>query len=334
MQPAQCCFRVNTQPGSGPRLDSDSAPAEPEYPDQTGAALFFVLVVLLSLTALVVDISARLAHHFSASTILLQEYQADIRADQGLDLALNILASRSEQQDSSILQDPVYNHQDLSITILPCSSRLNLRPLSRSGEQGQRIRRAVLSLVQSIELGEQEMQNLLDWIGFDPQNQEWNPSHWDQKLSNTPYDLPLRPLSRPEELLLVPGFQGVDPGWVSSTFTIWGRETGISLDFAGRETVLALLPELEPYWEKISAFRQTKPFTHPNQLLSEIGLDARTYSTVLPYIHLDPEYFEIIIEVRQGSWYEKRRYIARMDIYDSEKTPEVLAADILEAKTQ
>lgn len=326
-------FRENRQQAFPHRLENDFHPAAQDRAEQTGAALIFVLVVLLSLTAVVVDISGRLIHQFSGSTLLLQEYQADIRADQALGLALDIIERMAEHEKQAVPQGRIYNDENLSITIIPCSARINLRGLSREGEQGRRIRRAVLYLLRSIDLNEPQMQNLLDWIGFDPQDQPWNNIRPEQEIAGSPYQKPLRPLSRPEEILLIPGFEEVEPGWVSTTFTIWGRDTGISLDYAGRDALLALLPELEPYWEKISAFRQTRSFTHPNQLLSEIGLDARAYSTVLPFIHLDPEYFEIIIEVRQGSWYEKRRYIARMDLYDSEQPPEVLTVDILEAKS-
>ncbi|MCA1743146.1 MAG: general secretion pathway protein GspK, partial [Desulfovibrionales bacterium] len=223
----------------------------------------------------------------------------------------------------------------LSIKISPCASKLNLNLADLKEQQAERMENALLNILTGVNLTADDISSLQYWSGV--QDSDKRPPYFETipqlySSENKEYKAPRRALTRPEELLLIPGFEDLDPGWIRRHFTVWGEQAGIDINSADRGITLALLPELEPYWDRLDSYRQKRNITHPNELIKNAGLDIATYRTVLPYIIINPEVFEIIIEVREGSWYEKHRYIVQRNIIDSAQTPQVLVRDVLERK--
>jgi len=302
-----------------------------------GAALIMVLASLLALSVVVLGVSEKTARQSRNVSLLLLEYRSSLLARAGLEVGLDLLANMSDYPAGPVhkVQSFVWRERGLSVSIFPCAAKLNLSRLGRTGPSGQRKENAVLEVLAGAGLSAAEMNYLLHWTGvYGAEGPGDSPQEVYEfyALDNLEYSPPGRALTRPEELMLIPGFEEIKPEWIRQYFTVWGDQTGIDINFADKITALALLPELEPYWERLDSFRQTRVITHPNQLLTEMGLDIVTYNTVLPYIILEPELFEIIIEVREGSWYEKHRYIVRKDIINPGHKPLVLVRDILETK--
>ncbi|MDP1340767.1 hypothetical protein, partial [Klebsiella variicola] len=63
-------------------------------------------------------------------------------------------------------------------------------------------------------------------------------------------------MERPEDLLLVRGFENLSPEWVRERFSVWGEDDRVNLNAAPQAILLALVPELEPYWPAIDRYRQ------------------------------------------------------------------------------
>jgi hypothetical protein len=101
------------------------------------------------------------------------------------------------------------------------------------------------------------------------------------------------------------------------------------LNFASREIVLSFLPELEAYWDQIATFRRDTGLTHPNQLLSAIGMDIDTYSQLLPFLTWEAANYEIVIQSREGEWLEIQRYIVQLDPMNPNDDLQVKVRDII-----
>ncbi len=304
---------------------------------ERGAALIMVLTSLLALSVVVFSVSEKISRQSRDASLLLQEYRSSLPAQAGLGIGLDFLMTMPEDthDQTPATQGPAWQERNLSISIIPCTARINLGHLGGKGPDRERVHNALIELFNQAGLPHDAVSFLLHWTGnLDPQ--ESSSSHNEildyYALNSLEYSAPGRELTRPEELMLIPGFEEVSPDWIRKHFSVWGDKSAIDLNHVHRQVALALLPELEPYWYRLESFRQNRIITHPNQLLTEMGLDIATYSKILPHVTLDPELFEIIIEVREGSWYEKHRYIVQKNIIDPRQIPRVLVRDILETK--
>jgi len=302
-----------------------------------GAALIMVLVTLLALSGLVLKAAETTSVQSRDMSLLALEYRSDILARAGLRIALNLMLK--DNQDETVLTQKAWtqNWQDrgLSIKITPCAARINLNGLATGGIGRARLEKAVLSILMDEGLSYYELEHLLYWIGtvqIPPGARGGNPFEEYYSRNDSGYTPPGRRLTRPEELLLVGGFEDLSPEWVRKWFTVWGEPVRIDINFASRETALAILPELEPYWNRIDSFRTASGITHPNQLLTEIGMDLSVYNTVLPFIILESQHFEIIVEIQEGSWYEKHRYIVSRNVLNPSTPPEIRVRDVLDSR--
>ncbi len=308
-------------------------------PNQTspGAALIMVLISLLALSGLVLKAAESTSIQSRNMTLLALEYRSDILARAGLKIALDLM-TKPDEEETVITQKiwtKIWQDRGLKIKIMPCSSKINLNGLTAGGDGRDRLEQAILSIFQDNGLSYQELEHLLYWTGsleIRSGSRGGNPFDEYYLRNDSGYSPPGRPLTRPEELLLVAGFENVSPEWVRTWFTVWGEPARIDINFASRETALAILPELEPYWQKIESFRASSGITHPNQLLTEIGMDLTVYNTVLPRIVLESRQFEIIIEIHEGSWYEKHRYIVVRDSLNPGMPPKIRGRDVLESR--
>ena len=220
---------------------------------------------------------------------------------------------------------------------MPANAKLNLNalhPPSLHPQGMQRLHAAVSGILRDAAL-EAEVQDILLWLGL-----EYDP---DKPGSERRADMPYaevqpnyRPrkgaMQRPEELLLVRGFNGLDPDWVRERFTVWGRDGRVNLNFAATDVLLALAPELEAYWPAIDRYRTEQGFRSTDELMTQIRLPMDLYQRVLPHIALESDILEISVEVRQPAWYELHRVIVEHSTILVETPPRILARDILESR--
>lgn len=302
-----------------------------------GAALILVLVSLMALSGLILRTTEVITREFEDMSLLALEYKSGLKAQNGLEKGLNLLSRAVSAPDIRPGQglESTWEEQGLRITVLPCSGKLDINALTRNPEDRERVKQALLTIFKTQDLTRTDLDRLLTWTGALKSGSR-GPDHMDMQLAlarrNRDYSAPGRALQRPEELLLVPGFEDLSPAWIRRFFTVWGPPGKINLNFAPQETAVALVPELEPYWDRIEAKRQKSGLTHPNQLLTAVGLDMATYSQILPFLIWEATRFEILIESREGSWYTKYRYIVQYDPVSSGFAPQVLARDVLQAE--
>ncbi|MFW6388285.1 MAG: hypothetical protein ACOCY9_00125 [Desulfohalobiaceae bacterium] len=299
-----------------------------------GAALILVLAVLLAVSGLSLRATELTTRTSEAASRLILEYQAGIKAETGLQISLDILAQNEQGQDILPVQAQDMSWQDrgLQVNITPCSAKLNINALLGKSSDSSRMQQALQDILDNQGLPRADLDHLLYWIGaLDSAPADFAASNAQQTTawSGLDFTAPGRDLQRPEELLLIPGFEQLPQEWVREQFTVWGQPGRINLNYASQEVALALLPELEPYWDRITSMRQDTGLTHPNQLLTEIGLDMTTYQQILGFLSWQPTHFEIHIESQVGSWYKKYRYIVQKEPINTDSGPQVLVKDIL-----
>jgi type II secretory pathway component PulK len=135
-------------------------------------------------------------------------------------------------------------------------------------------------------------------------------------------------LARPEEALLVRGWEDVSPRWLRQRFTTWGEsEPKLNINFAPVETLTALIPELAPFAGAIVAYRQGAGFGDLSQLASVTGMSAETLATVNAFLTVRSSVFQVEAWGEAPGWAELRRYVVSRA--DTTGELAVLASDIV-----
>lgn len=305
-----------------------------------GAILVLVLVTLLLLSTAVLHVTRKTVEVSENHVFLFQSAQAALQAEaaRGLAAELLALAGPGPGRDDGMPASNVWEQGEMRITFVPVNAKLNLNALRRTSGQPpvrQPLERAVALVLAGATpaVPEGTVADILDWISPGGQSENIHsrnriPARYDQVA----YKPRKGPLERPEELLLVHGFEALDPAWVREHFTIWGEDERVNLNAAPRSIILALAPELEPYWPAVDRHRMERGFVRPDELLTVIRLPMDVYQRVLPRIRLDADVYEAVVEIRLPAWYERHRIILQREPLNEDAPVRILAADMLEAR--
>lgn len=305
-----------------------------------GAILVLVLVTLLLLSTVVLSVTQQAVEVAEDHIFLVQSVQSAFQAEAAKDLVVERLGAvmpRSTQNGPQTASH-IWAEGDLRITIFPTNAKLNLNALRRASGQPpirQRLEQAV-ALVVAGSAPEASTEDILGWITPEerPDNASARRRSSDARYERKrPAYKPRKgPMQRPEELLLVHGFERFDPAWVRERFTIWGEDERVNINVASREILLALLPELEAYWPVIERLRGEQGFVRLDELLSRARLPMDLYQRILPHITVDATFFEALVELRQPAWFELLRIVAQREPLASDAPVRILAVDILESR--
>jgi len=303
----------------------------------SGAILVLVLVTLLLMSTVVLHVTRQAVSMAEEHIFLAQSVQAGLQAEAARDLAVELLvaAGQGAKQDGTPLASNVWEQGEVRITVLPVNAKLNLNALRRTSDtlsQLSRLEQAI-ALVLSEASAAGSVEDILDWMSPEEEGRSvFTRRRIMARYEHAAYKPRNGPLERPEELLLVHGFERLDPAWVREFFTVWGQDDRVNLNVAPRIILLALFPELEPYWPAIDRHRTEQGFSRPDELLTRIRLPMDVYQRVLPRISLNADLFEALVEIRQPAWYELHRIILEREPFSEDAPVRILAADVLEAR--
>lgn len=307
---------------------------------QAGAALVLVLVTLLLLSTVMLHVAQQAVDVAEGHIFLTQSTHAALQAEAAREIAVGMLASLGV--DSSPDQAPqsvlAWEQASLRITILPANARLNLNALGRTSAQPglrQRLDRA-MGLLLAEAAPQASLEDILDWITPEADHSPAARRRMEGRYDGLRFAYNPRggPLERPEELLLVRGFEALDPALVREAFTVWGDDHRVNLNAAPREVLLALAPELGPHWPAIDARRTEHGFARPDELLSQVRLPMDVYQKILPLIRVDADVYEALVEINLPAWFELHRFILERPPLQADEPARLLAADILEARAK
>lgn len=315
-----------------------------------GAILVLVLVTLLLLSTVVLRITQRAVGVAEEHIRLAQSAQAALMAEAARTVALDLLASAGQMGQAGPGEAEsaeahghgagnVWKEEELSITFLPANARLNLNALRRAASFAagrsatERPMERAMELLLAEVAPEASVDDILDWITPEDERESiFSRRVISTRYGHLPYKPRRSPMERPEELLLVRGFEALDPEWVREHFTVWGDDDRVNLNAAPQAVLLALVPELEPYWPAIDRYRQERGFSRPDELLTVIRMSLDVYQRVLPRVTLESGLFEALIEIRLPAWYERHRLILERETLNRDAPLRILAADVLEAR--
>lgn len=317
-------------------------------PRCAGSVLVLVLVTLLLFSTVALRVVHLAALAEEEHVLLLQSANAAFQAEAAVHKALEIITSFSDHigAPDTPLSRPQWQEDGIRITIAPINTRLNLNALHPPFLPPQAMARMQEGLERFFRTAELhgrfpenhrqefggEIRNILLWLG-----EGYDPGQPDSAhMADAPYSgfqpsyRPRKgPMQRPEELLLVAGFSGLDPEWVRQFFTVWGTDGRINLNLAEEALILALAPELTSYWPAILRHRTENGFQRLDELITRVGLPMDLYQRVLPHLTISVDILEVLIEVRQPAWYEQHRLIVERPSILTDIPPRILARDII-----
>ena len=260
---------------------------------------------------------------------LHQEYSADVISEHILPVAYHAIQSR--QHDALLRggQSVAIRDGKIVIFVSPCNSRLNINALHKDGEAKERFMKVFTDFLQDKRIKSSSLDLLYGWIGANNKDDLITPANYENKM----YSPKKSKLFRPEEMRLVPGFEELPNTWINDFFTVWGSDClSININYASREIILGLLPELDQYWEMIADYRKDSAFISIDQLVTEIGLDMETYQDIMPFLTCSFDYVRVSAFIKQGAWISKHRFIIRYNGLGSDEPFNVVTHDIVDRR--
>jgi general secretion pathway protein K len=301
-----------------------------------GAALIVVLATLLALVPSVYSLLDTSFTHTREPALLADECRAGILAESGLNLAMNLLLLDEDPLSDTPREPwcggrpgpkgrplPVWDSRGLTVTVIPCNAYLNLNAVlvgdepttAKPNPSRERMEKALGALLLTQKKAPTLILSLQDWIDDDNSQRLPGAEGMAYAAAGRGYTPSNEFLLRPEEALLVAGWETLDPDWLRALFTAWGaREPKVNINFAPVAVLEALLPELIPARAQVVAFRDSQGFLDASQLMTVAGLDEETYAKAAPFLTVLSDQFQILVRAEAGGWVETRRYVVERSI--------------------
>lgn len=297
-----------------------------------GVVLVIVLVLFMALsglTLMTIEVSSRGAVEASR---VRSEYEAHFLAEEALFLAYDVLRDdRTPFSDTSTEKwAGEMEFEGGVMSIFPCNSKINLNALARTRELDR-----ILGIMQRVLPAGADVKRLVGSLGI------WTGKKMNKNLrkfdtffyaSQYPsYGPSGSELKSPEEVLLVNGWQDMDRSWINETFTVWGEDGKININFASRETLLAYFPKLGKKVDQILHWRRTRGFTDLSQVLSVVGIqaDSQLYKDMMEHLTVRSDDFEVLVVAQRGGCRVEKRYIiSRPSTFETEQPTLLFQNDI------
>ncbi|WP_432734437.1 general secretion pathway protein GspK [Maridesulfovibrio sp. FT414] len=297
-----------------------------------GVVLVIVLVLFMALsgiTLMTIEVSSRSAVE---AVRVRSEYEAHFKAEEALFLIFDALRDDKTQFSDTSTDDWAKPIEDdgLSITIAPCNGRINLNSVARIQDVNR-----ILSIMERVFPAGADVKRLVGSLGV------WTGkrvNHTLEKLDTLFYASQYpsyRPagvdLRTPDEVLLVNGWGEFDRQWINDTFTVWGVDGKININFASRDTLLAYFPKLGQRVDQLIHWRNTRGFTDLSQVLTVAGIeaDSQLYKDMMEFLTVRSDDFEALVVAEvSGCRVLKRYIISRPSTFEIQRPTLVFQNDI------
>lgn len=175
------------------------------------------------------------------------------------------------------------------------------------------------------------VENVRDWLHNSTYAQTKMPLY---ALKQPSYIPRFKGFVRPEEMLLVSGWENVSPAFVRTHFTVWNSDGRLNVNFAPIEVLLAYVPELSRHMDSILFWREQRGFTHISQLLAATTLasDGEEYRAALECLTVLSSTFQVDVEAKASGCLIRKRYILERNPLRPEIPMKVVAQDTLETR--
>ena len=268
---------------------------------------------------------------------LAQEYQADLLAKSGLEMALALLDQDIDPLSDTRLEPWArpWEAGPVKVSIEPCNARINLNLLLTDltdEEFGRPLNAGMSGILLANDLDPLLLDNLLDWMDVDTIERvvgSESLAYTGRWPSYAPRNALLETV---EELYLVNGWENVPGRVVDENFTVWGKDESVNINFVGETVFKNLFPGIAHLWPKVFYKQASSGFIIVSELQQIVGSDEKDleiYNKVLPFVTEKSDLFRVLVEVRLPFVYQKRRFIVSRSSIGQKTNYDVEDADVL-----
>jgi hypothetical protein len=268
---------------------------------------------------------------------LTWEYQADLLAKSGLEMAMTLLDKDVDPLSDTRLEPWARPWQagPVKVTIEPCNAGINLNLLLADlaqEELGRPLNAGTVAILQANDLDPLLLDNLLDWMDTDAIERVVGSERLAYSGRNPSYVPRNAPLETLEEVHLVNGWENVPSKVMDENFTAWGKGERVNINFVGESVFKNLFPDIAHLWPKVLYKQVSSGFIIVSELQEIVGSreeDLEAYNRVLPMVTERSDTFRVLVEVQLPFVYQKRRFIITRKNVGTETAYEVEAAHVL-----
>ncbi len=262
-----------------------------------GSVLISVIIIISVAISLVIVVYERTTSSYSSVVKQQYEYQKAIYSVTAVEALKSLFKYDNTRHDG---QTDIWNAvppipiQDgfLTITITPVNAKFPINGLANTDrEVRERYADAFRTLLEEQELPIDIVDDTLSYLGTG----DLNAALVDE--SSSPYGYRGGKLQSFAEAFYIPAI-GVEFNKVAEFTSMGDPNNKINLNFASREVIVALIPELEPYVDAIITARDENDLEDVSDVYELMGGSSQeTYNTALNFFDVKSQYFYVKIEI-------------------------------------
>ncbi len=262
-----------------------------------GSVLISVIIIIAVALSLVIVVYERTTSSYSSVVKQQYEYQKAIYSVTAVEALKSLFKYDNTRYDG---QTDIWNAvppipiQDgfLTITITPVNAKFPINGLANANEEiRDRYADAFRTLLEEKELPIDIVDDTLSYLGTG----YLNAALVDE--SSSPYGYRGGKLQSLAEAFYIPAI-GVEFNKVAEFASMGDPNGKVNLNFASREVIVALIPELEPYVDAIITARDENDLEDVSDVYELMGGSSQdTYNTALNFFDVKSQYFYVKIEI-------------------------------------
>ena len=268
--------------------------------NKKGSILITVLIIVSLCTTVVLSIHERAVNSYGKISSLQSEYQGAIYAMTAIDAIKLAFQYDDANYDCekdiwAVIPSIPVEKGFLNVTIKPISARFPMNALALSNDtERERYEEGFDKLTQKLEI-QPNLQELKEWLGS---VKTLSAEKIDE--DNAPYNIKGESLDTMAELYYIPKYEDIAKK-LSQYASIGEKDSNtykINLNFASKEVITSLIPELEPFIDSIISKRSDQCLKNVSDIYEIMGGTAQSdYQSILPYFDVKSTLFYVKIEL-------------------------------------
>ncbi len=264
-----------------------------------GSILIVVLIFTAVLAAGAVTLLNEVSNDLDWTQRLYQNNQASFYVHSALKYVKKIINDDNNGYDSdddawADLPSVPIKGGFISVQVMPANAKIDINEiLSDDKAVEKRTVNALKQILSENDTDENAVGYIREWID---KKQKYDENYYQDRLP--PYHPDKEPFYSLKEIDYVEGLDRFAEKF-GSYFTVDGSQS-ININFAGKSTLEAYLPEVANAAGNIIKYRKKHPFENITQLRNVQGINDNQYLTIQPYITTTSDNFIIKIIVKFG----------------------------------
>jgi len=267
-----------------------------------GSVLVFVLIFIAFAASTVLLMHEKSMESFGSASEDFYENQSHIYAMTSVEAVKQTIADDDNKYDSAreiwamipMMEVP---YGFVSISVKPLSGKLSINNLIDSDQKiAKRHMESCVRIFEDFNIDEITCGELKDYIDADSENSVDGEEDKVYERNGITFRTKNRPLETLMELkLLIDNPEKFN--LIKDMVTVYSPEKSLNLNFANKETLDYMLPELDGQAEEIISYRRDKDFKDVSNIHDTISISQEDYVKILPFISVKSSLFYVKSEV-------------------------------------